>query len=59
MTPTVVRLTVTHDDFEPDSEMLKGVREGWVAILWNLKSLLETGRTVSEEAPAREEPTHV
>jgi uncharacterized protein YndB with AHSA1/START domain len=59
MTPTVVRLTVTHDDFEPDSEMLKGVREGWVAILSNLKSLLETGRTVSEEAPAREEPTHV
>ncbi|MGH3793287.1 MAG: ArsR/SmtB family transcription factor [Pseudonocardiaceae bacterium] len=53
MTPTAVKLTVTHDDFEPDSEMLRGVREGWIGILSNLKSLLETGRTVSEEeAPA-------
>jgi len=37
-----VKLTVIHDDFEPDSEMLRGVREGWPAILSNLKSLLET-----------------
>jgi uncharacterized protein YndB with AHSA1/START domain/DNA-binding transcriptional ArsR family regulator len=48
VTPFAVKLTVTHDDFEPDSEMLKGVREGWIGILSNLKSLLETGRTVSE-----------
>jgi uncharacterized protein YndB with AHSA1/START domain/DNA-binding transcriptional ArsR family regulator len=55
VTPLVVRLTVTHDDFEPDSEMLRGVREGWVGILSNLKSLLETGWTLSEEgAPGRE-----
>jgi uncharacterized protein YndB with AHSA1/START domain/DNA-binding transcriptional ArsR family regulator len=52
VTPHVVRLTVTHDDFEPDSEMLRGVREGWVGILSNLKSLLETGWTLSEEEPA-------
>ncbi len=51
VTPSVVKLTVTHDDFEPDSEMLQGVREGWVGILSNLKSLLETGRTVSEDGP--------
>ncbi len=49
--PQVVLLTVTHDDFAPDSEMLRGVRQGWAGILSNLKSLLETGRTVSEPAP--------
>lgn len=54
MTPSAVRLTVTHDDFEPDSEMLQGVREGWVGILSNLKSLLETGWTVSEEGAPQE-----
>lgn len=41
-----VKLTVTHDDFVPDSEMRKGVAEGWPAILSNLKSLLETGDVV-------------
>lgn len=51
MTPSAVKVTVTYDDFEPDSEMLNGVREGWVGILSNLKSLLETGWTVSEEGP--------
>lgn len=49
--PNAVKLTVTHDDFEPGSEMLKGVREGWVGILSNLKSLLETGWTLSEGGP--------
>ncbi len=44
---SAVRLTVTHDDFEPDSEMLKGISEGWPAILSDLKSLLETGETLS------------
>jgi uncharacterized protein YndB with AHSA1/START domain len=41
-----VKLTVTHDDFVPDSEMLKGVSGGWPAILSNLKSVLETGEAV-------------
>ncbi|MFI6685596.1 ArsR/SmtB family transcription factor [Streptomyces sp. NPDC050485] len=37
-----VKLTVTHDGFDsPDSEMLKGVSEGWVMILSSLKTLLE------------------
>ena len=49
-----VKLTVIHDDFEPDSEMLKGVREGWPAILSNLKSLLETDDiAVPTEEPAQ------
>lgn len=43
----VVKLTVIHDDFAPDSEMLRGVRDGWPAILSNPKSLLERGETLS------------
>jgi uncharacterized protein YndB with AHSA1/START domain/DNA-binding transcriptional ArsR family regulator len=44
-----VKLTVTHDDFVPDSEMLKGVSQGWPGILSNLKSVLETGEVVGIE----------
>lgn len=40
----VVRLTVTHDEFEPGSEMFKSIQEGWPKVLSSLKSLLETGR---------------
>jgi len=39
-----VQLTVVHDGFAPDSEMLKGVSQGWPGILSNLKSVLEGGR---------------
>lgn len=42
-----VRLTVLHDGFAPDSEMLKGISEGWPGILSNLKSVLEGGRAAS------------
>ena len=38
-----VRLTVTHDELEPDSEMLRGITFGWPAVLASLKTLLETG----------------
>ena len=53
----MVKLTVVHDDFEPDSEMLKGISGGWPAILSNLKTLLETGDTLpmpDEAGPADE-----
>ncbi len=40
----LVRLTVTHDRFEPGSEMLESIKEGWPKVLSSLKSLLETGR---------------
>jgi uncharacterized protein YndB with AHSA1/START domain len=40
----VVRLTVTHDRFEPGSQMLERIREGWPKVLSSLKSLLEAGR---------------
>jgi len=44
----VVRLTVTHDQLEPDSEMLKGITAGWPKVLSSLKSLLEAGRPLPE-----------
>jgi len=40
----VVRLTVTHDHLEPDSEMLRGITDGWPKVLSSLKSFLEVGR---------------
>jgi uncharacterized protein YndB with AHSA1/START domain len=43
------RLTVTHRDLEAGSEMLRGITQGWPAVLSNLKTLLETGRTLSDQ----------
>ena len=43
---SAVKLTVTHDDFEGHTEMLKGVSEGWPMILSNLKTVLETGESL-------------
>ncbi len=40
----VMRLTVTHEGFEPGSKEYEDTRQGWIAIMSNLKSLLETGR---------------
>lgn len=42
------KLTVTHNELEPGSRMDTGIREGWPAVLSNLKSLLETGKTLSD-----------
>lgn len=39
-----VRLQVTHDELEPDSDTLRGITQGWPAILSSLKTLLETGQ---------------
>ncbi len=50
-----VKLTLTHDEFEPGSKILDGVRSGWPAILASLKTMLETGKplsTTSAEAAA-------
>ena len=41
-----VRLTVTHTDL--DAQSLKDVSGGWPAVLSNLKTLLETGRTLPD-----------
>ncbi|WP_083649304.1 SRPBCC family protein [Salaquimonas pukyongi] len=43
------RLTVTHSELEPGSNMDKGVREGWPAVLSNMKSLLEAGTVLRED----------
>ena len=40
----VVRLTVTHENFEPGSEMFESIKKGWPKVLSSLKSLLETER---------------
>ncbi|MDN0081736.1 SRPBCC family protein [Crenobacter sp. SG2305] len=39
----IMRLTLTHDDFEPGSVVYAGITRSWPAILCGLKSLLETG----------------
>ncbi len=45
-----VRLTVTHDELEPGSEMEKGINFGWPLVLSNLKTLLETGEVLPIDA---------
>ncbi|SCF13536.1 Uncharacterized conserved protein YndB, AHSA1/START domain [Micromonospora viridifaciens] len=53
-----VRLTVTHDDFSPDSEMHRAISGqldgsgGWPELLASLKTLLETGEPLPEPVPA-------
>ncbi|SCE91880.1 ArsR/SmtB family transcription factor [Micromonospora mirobrigensis] len=53
-----VRLTVTHDDFSPDSEMYRAISGqldgsgGWPELLASLKTLLETGEPLPEPEPA-------
>jgi uncharacterized protein YndB with AHSA1/START domain len=42
----LVKLTVIHDGFEPGSEVLETISQGWPHILSNLKTLLETGQTL-------------
>ena len=39
-----VRLTITHDEFPADSEVMKEVSNGWPGILAGIKTLLETGQ---------------
>ena len=43
---TMVKLTVVHDDFDPDSTAVTMVAEGWPQVLSNLKTLLETGEVL-------------
>ena len=42
----MARLTVTHDELEPGSAMLRGISDGWPRVLSSLKSFLETGRAL-------------
>ncbi|WP_043624948.1 ArsR/SmtB family transcription factor [Nonomuraea candida] len=45
----LVKLTVTHGGFGPDSAVRKGISGGWPEILSSLKTLLETGAPLAEE----------
>lgn len=40
----LVRLTVTHDELEPGSDMLTGISYGWPVVLSSLKTFLESGK---------------
>jgi uncharacterized protein YndB with AHSA1/START domain len=42
----MVRLTVTHDELKPGSDMAKSISQGWPRVLSSLKSFLETGRSL-------------
>src|SRR5262249_52659601 len=46
----IVRLTVTHDELEPDSPMLRGISKGWPYVLSSLKTMLETGQGLPKSA---------
>jgi uncharacterized protein YndB with AHSA1/START domain/DNA-binding transcriptional ArsR family regulator len=42
----LVKLTVVHDGFDPDSLVASMVDEGWPKVLSSLKTMLETGETL-------------
>jgi uncharacterized protein YndB with AHSA1/START domain/DNA-binding transcriptional ArsR family regulator len=48
---SAVKLTVRHDGFDTETEMLKALRNGWPAVLSSLKTLLETGDPLPAERP--------
>ena len=50
----MVRLTVTHDELEADSEMRRRITNGWPRVLSSLKSFLETGRPLNTWAETKE-----
>ena len=43
----LVKLTLTHEDFEDGSKLLDGISRGWPAILSSLKSMLESGTALA------------
>jgi uncharacterized protein YndB with AHSA1/START domain/DNA-binding transcriptional ArsR family regulator len=43
------KLTVVHDGFEPESTVLGLISGGWPHVLSELKTLLETGKTLSQQ----------
>ena len=43
----VIKLTVAHEGFEPGSDVLQGISNGWPAVLASLKTLLENRVSVA------------
>lgn len=44
---SAVRLVVTHDQLEADTDMAQSISKGWPMVLSSLKSFVETGRPLS------------
>jgi len=44
-----VKLTVVHDDLEPDGMTRSLISGGWPRVVANLKTLLETGATLPDQ----------
>ena len=47
----LVKLTVVHDGFEPDSTIISMISNGWPRVLSSLKTLLETGEDLTIDEP--------
>ncbi len=47
----VVKLVVTHEDFDEGSKSLVTISQGWPVVLSNLKSLLEVGHALVQLPP--------
>jgi uncharacterized protein YndB with AHSA1/START domain len=43
----VVKLTLTHDQLDPEGKTAETTHHGWAAIMSSLKSLMETGRPLA------------
>jgi uncharacterized protein YndB with AHSA1/START domain len=56
----IVKLTVTHDDFDEGSQTFSNISGGWPMVIASLKSLLETGHALMIDPPtaAQKENTH-
>ena len=50
----LVKLTVTHEDYDQGSKMLPSISKGWPAIMSSLKSLLESGQALDVPLAALE-----
>jgi uncharacterized protein YndB with AHSA1/START domain len=47
----VTLLTITHDEFDGETQTYKSVARGWNPVVSGLKTLLETGRPLEIPAP--------
>ena len=43
----LVKLTLTHEGFDPGSVLVDGISKGWPAIISSLKSMLESGTALA------------
>jgi len=56
---SMVRLTVVHDGFEAGSAVVESVRQGWPRVMSGLKTLLETGDTLTDGPDTTSRDEHV